>query len=784
MTNNDIQIPRYAKIKVYWDDKPENYSRESKLKVRNYFADKYGVEKPNINVIYRPVKIGKNGEIIEITGAGIDNIMDRNYQVELMREWFKREGKTVDFNRVIALDTKVNGSLETSGDVLNHRSWELKWIYIDNFLCYGDDNFVSFSNLKGLNIVNSIPSNQGGKTTFSVDAIKFLLYGRTTKTDKNEQVFNSWRDKNTLAVRGLIEIEGEEVIIQRKLSRNEKKSGGWTVTNRVTYYKLLPDGEEVKMDEADAKQTTELIKQTIGDEKDFDYTILATASTLENLVEAKATESGRLLTKFIGLEIIEEKEVIAKKFNSEFNKNKMGNIYSVVTLLSDNETQALNIVTYDADLARHRTNLDISKDELEKLEKERERLLGNKLNVDVTISSLNPERIESEITRITQVGLNYKEKIELLEVDIESMSKATYDEDLYFELSNSHTQDTIASAIKDNEIRDIGTLIDSLKTGEICQTCNRPLDDVNNAENIALNKTLKKKKEVEVEKTRKKLAILKQKLDNIKIDKDLVNKRNRLELEKDKAEVEIGSLRNELISLKLDLDKYKTNEHAIKINLEIDSDISAVKTNIVVETRTKEEILKKIYATESVIDTAKDSIKNNESIIEKLKAEEEIEKIFKVYLEMIGKKGISKLVLRSVLPIINSELQRLMDDVCDFTIELHMTDKNEVEYIIINDGVENLLKSGSGLELTISSIALRCVLGKISHLPMPNFISFDEVLGKLSAENTEKVRPMFEKVKEMYDIVFLITHEDIVKDWGDRIITSKKDNHIAKINVK
>jgi DNA repair exonuclease SbcCD ATPase subunit len=334
-----------------------------------------------------------------------------------------------------------------------------------------------------------------------------------------------------------------------------------------------------------------------------------------------------------------------------------------------------------------------------------------------------------------------------------------------------------------NEIAGVGTLIDTLENSEICQACNRPLDNVNNSEKIAQNKTLLKDKEAELDANRMLLATLKQKLDNIKIDRELVDKRNKLELEKDKSEVEIGALRNRLISLNADLAKYKANEAAIKKNLAIDSDISAVKTNIVVATKTKDDILKKIYATENVIENAKKVITSNEAMMEVLKAEEEIEKIFKVYLEMIGKKGISKLVLRSVLPIINSELQRLMDDVCDFTIELHMTDKNEVEYIIINGGVEKLLKSGSGLELTISSIALRCVLGKVSHLPMPNFISFDEVLGKVSAENTEKLRPMFEKVKEMYDIVFLITHEDIIKDWGDNIITAKKDNNVSKINV-
>jgi hypothetical protein len=162
--SDNVTIPEYAKVKVYWDDRPENYSRQNKLKVRDYFSKKYGITKANINVIYRPVKIGKGGEVIEISGAGVDNILDRNYQVELMKEWCKREEKDVDFKRILDLDKKVNASLGDSDvSVENHRSWSLKWLYIDNFLSFGDNNFASFSRLNGLNVVNSEPPNQGGK---------------------------------------------------------------------------------------------------------------------------------------------------------------------------------------------------------------------------------------------------------------------------------------------------------------------------------------------------------------------------------------------------------------------------------------------------------------------------------------------------------------------------------------------------------------------------------------------------------------------------------------------
>jgi hypothetical protein len=46
----------------------------------------------------------------------------------------------------------------------------------------------------------------------------------------------------------MIDIEGDEIIIERKMKRSAKKDGGWNITNRVNYYKL-PDGEEDPLNE-------------------------------------------------------------------------------------------------------------------------------------------------------------------------------------------------------------------------------------------------------------------------------------------------------------------------------------------------------------------------------------------------------------------------------------------------------------------------------------------------------------------------------------------------------
>jgi DNA repair exonuclease SbcCD ATPase subunit len=246
----------------------------------------------------------------------------------------------------------------------------------------------------------------------------------------------------------------------------------------------------------------------------------------------------------------------------------------------------------------------------------------------------------------------------------------------------------------------------------------------------------------------------------------------------------MGSLRNQLTAKKTDLKNYNANLATIELNIKIDSDISLVKTYITVAQTSKDSTMIKIEKISNEIIQHETAIDTKTKLIEQIKKEAEIEKVFKVYIDMVGKKGISKLVLRSALPIINTELKRLMDGVCDFEVEIFMDDKNEVKYLIWRDGVSKLLKSGSGYESTASAIAVRCVMGKVSTLPMPNFITFDEVLGRVAPINIELMKPLFDKIKDMYDIVFLITHNDLVKDWADKIVTVVKENNTSRVTIR
>lgn len=785
-TVNKLQIPAQAKIKVYWSDYPENYSRESRNRVKKYFSNKYGIDSQSINVIYKPIKRNTSGEVVEIDGANIENIMSVQYQRELFKEWLTREGKeNVDFDRIIALDDKVNGELDVDIDEEIHKKYKLKWIMVNNFLSYGENNYFPVDRFKGFTVVNSTPANQGGKTSITIDAVKFLFFGKTTKTDTNEQVFNQFNDGTELIVRGLIEIDGgEELIIERKLERKAKRNGGWNITNKVNYYKILPDGEEEQLNDEDAIKTTQLIKETVGNESDFDLVVLATSRNLDSLVDSTAGESGKLLTRFIGLEPIALKEKTSREMYNTFSKSMKGNIYDIETLKEEITTHKETLKTLDVSKKDTEHKLEVEDKVYKNLSKEKLDKVASKDKIDANILSMNPSKLESEIKTITDTGLKHKGDIAKIDEELKQIGKIDFDEDKDFKLSKEKETLTTEIGVGEANITRLNKTIDDLEKGGICQACNRKLDNIDNTEHIKQHQKTIDAENVTLKTKRDRLAVVNSELEKLSGVKKKIDLKNQLELKKDRLGVEIDSLRNKIKDKKDDLKKYKDNLESIEKNKKIDTEISLIDTKMVVSENTKTKLNGELQTIVINIDSNTKDILKKENLIDVINKEKDIEKIFKLYIEMVGKKGISKLVLRSVLPIINGELQRLLEDITDFDVEVFIDDKNEVRYLLVKDGVEKALKSGSGFELTTASIALRCVLGKMSSLPTPNFITFDEVMGRVAPENIPNMKPLFERISDMFDIVFFITQNEVVKDWSDNIVTVVKENNISKLDIK
>ena len=251
--------------------------------------------------------------------------------------------------------------------------------------------------------------------------------------------------------------------------------------------------------------------------------------------------------------------------------------------------------------------------------------------------------------------------------------------------------------------------------------------------------------------------------------------------EKYQATIENLELKKE--SLLDKLKRYDEVQDVIKSNEQIESQI--IKANLRLEELKREEQLvqQEISTSRFKITNNLEKINSNNNLIIKISEEQQKEIKYKVYLELFGKNGISKRIMKSMMPLINSELQRLLQDSCYFRLEIRISEKNEVEFWMIdnNTQIEKLMTSGSGYEKTIASLALRAVMAKVCSLPKPNITVFDEVFGKISNDNLEMVYEFFIKIKEYFENILVITHNPMISNWADNIIKITKTDNISKV---
>ena len=784
-TKKIIDIPEHGFIRVDWQDYPENRTLETINRVKTYFSEKYDISKTSVKINFVPIIKNNAGKVVDITEGLIDNIMDSAYQRGLFTKWIKLNGVDVDFERICRLDDKVNEILLNQGEEdIRYRRWSINKLWVDNFLSFGGNNVIEYNNLKGLTVVTSLPANQGGKTIFSIDSLLFLFFGKTTKTDTAAEIFNSYTNKNEVTVGGLINIDGEEYIIERRLFRKKQKNGLYKTSSELNFYRILNDGSQENLEGEQRRETDKLISETIGTYDDFMLTIATTAKNLEDLLETKPTQRGRLLTKFIGLEVIEKKEDINKSLMTDFKGKMKSNIYNTQQLHLDIENN-LEIIKDNKKLIKEdNKKLEEVDKKIDEAKGKKERLLSDKYIIDDEIKDVNPKILKEEINQLTEEGVKLKEELTEVNIGIKKLVKIDYDEDIHEEIRVEERDILLRKGKEDNHIVMVEDVIKNLEEGEICPTCKRALEDVDHSKEIKEEKGWLKEYNDNLKKILKELEKVTKDLEKQSDLKSKSDLRDKLSLTRDRTEVEIEGLRINVKEKMYLLRSYERNIEYIEKNRNLESKILGYNQLLEKLNIQRDKIRNQIQDYKNDIKNKKEDNIENEKIIQQILKEEEVLKIFEIYNRMIGKNGVSKLVLSSVIPIINYELIRLLDEVCDFEVELEINDKNEVDFNIIKNNITKKLKSGSGLETTLSSLALRCVLGRISTLPKPNIIVFDEVLGKVANINLDYVKIFFDKIKKMYEIILLITHNPITQDWADKIITIEKNNDISTLEIK
>jgi DNA repair exonuclease SbcCD ATPase subunit len=664
-------------------------------------------------------------------------------------------------------------------EVTPFKKWYIKKIEFSNFLSYGENQVIDFDKCEGITVVESDPPNFGGKTVLTVDLLLFLFFNTTTKTQKAEEIFNRFTDKNKVSVRGDILIDGEEYIIARQIERKMSKAGEWNVKTELEFFKKLADGQLQNFTGEQRRETEAFMKRSIGTMDDFLMTILTTASNLEDLLESKPTARGQVLSRFLGLEFLKKKEETGKEIYSEFSKGMISNVYNTETLKQDNESSTTEITRLKGEIQTATESIDEVDNSLKKGQEYKDGLLNSKhSDLSQELIILDPVKLQGDINSHGLTSKTIQSQIDAVKIVEPS---GFYHEDKHDGVKELLTNHKILLGNTNHKVSEIELMVKKYGDGIECEHCGIKLMDASiTKKKIGELDGLKEEVKIhnnlieELDKEEKTYTQLKKEFDEYERNK----------LIKEKHEVSLESNELKLEALRLKLTRYEEVQDKIKQNNDIDAKL--IKANLRID-----ELISQKRGYERIQSTNQNQIENllariekNNGLVLKIAEEFEKEKIYKIYNEIYGKNGISKIIMKTMMPVINAELQRLLQDSCLFNLEIRINDKNEVDFIMIDNstGIERPITSGSGYEKTVGALAIRAVLSKVCSLPKPQLSVYDEVWGKVANDNLDMVGEFFDKLKTYFEKIFVISHNPMISNWANTVVKITKTENVSKVS--
>jgi hypothetical protein len=158
--SNDLNIEKLDNpyIQVVWEDFAENFTQEKIKSVKHYFQKKYLTS--NVNIITKTKVTQETTHSVDISF----NILDSNYQLELVKSYLKSKNNENYYDDVCTLNSQVdNNMLLTQTEATPFKKWYIRNIEFSNFLSYGENQRLDFEKCNGISVVESNPPNFGGK---------------------------------------------------------------------------------------------------------------------------------------------------------------------------------------------------------------------------------------------------------------------------------------------------------------------------------------------------------------------------------------------------------------------------------------------------------------------------------------------------------------------------------------------------------------------------------------------------------------------------------------------
>ena len=265
--------------------------------------------------------------------------------------------------------------------------------------------------------------------------------------------------------------------------------------------------------------------------------------------------------------------------------------------------------------------------------------------------------------------------------------------------------------------------------------------------------------------------------------KDEQSKLTNLTLDLERTNTALQKLESEIKELNDVADYYEEHKEVLENIEKVMTELELAKTNKERSDQELQDCEDQIYTLVGKQGALEQKLENLKGLKEEKNRMNVEYSAYDLFMTCMHSNGIAFDVIKKALPVINTEIAKVLSNVVEFEVFFENND-NKLDIQIKHPKHDpRQLETCSGAEKTLAAVAIRIALLNVSNMPKSNLFILDEPGTALDAENMEGFVRILDLVKGYFDVTLLITHIESLKDIVDMTIEiSKTDDGYAFVN--
>lgn len=765
---HDVNFVKLPKICPYYTltlgndlSIPDNLNYQQKARIRIFSRQLNVFEKKTITdqitAKFDPVELlfmddaNIHRQDLKLTSLDekLENLGNLDIQDKLLRNYLIRYNLSEEVvEKVLELNKTYNLKIREKDDTFRNIQYKLGKMTFHNTFSYGENNEFDFSKYKG--IVGIFGKNASGKSSVAVDIPLYTIFNRISKDGvvKNDLIINE--NKEDCASEIEIIVGKEKHIITRAThvyTKSGKKEGEPVIQGKtdVSYKIIYENGTEEDHTAEKRQDTDQVIRSKFGTIEDFISTSMAPQWQLLGIINAGATERLKLIGRYFDIDIFAQKHKMA----NEDWKGIKGQI------------KLYESINFEEKLSETTREIQHQQELVEKFQNQRQQADLSIKELEKKIVELRSNVVRVQVSKLSESQIDVA--ISAKKLDIEKWQKQIEESQ---RLSKKKQEIDIDSLTEQRDkwakVNECESLASVLELGCGCK-------HQENCENHIKIKDFRKKAELlKSDLHIPQSQVLKQICDwNDIRPKDITGLLQAASADK-----------KELSLLERQKEDLQTNKEQLIKNRELEKQLEEI-----VSQRDGSLRIRKIAEDQYVyhfgelqrLKAVLAEIKENKLTYESIRTQYDV---YHYFLSAMSKDGIAKQIIADNLSIINQEIKKILSKGAGFNIEIESDDDGKAIEIYFSHerSKKRKIELTSGMEKTLSAIALRAALINVTTLPRSNVFVLDEVFTALDPEYMDAVGRMLEYLKQIFDSVIIITHIEGFKDLVDKVVEVERDN--------